>query len=80
MPGMERLLTLGEAWSDFFAWIKTQEAWAKIPRNQKQYLYKADSDLASGRLGQRRIRGILSKYAPDRYEFIEGVVVRDVNI
>ena len=76
LPGMERMLTPAEAWHDFFAWIKTQENWADIPRTEKQYLYKADSDLAKCRLGQKRIRGILRKYAPDRYEFVEGVVVR----
>lgn len=73
MP-MDKVITPNEAWDDFFVWIKTQPAWAAMALKDKQYIYRANSDRAKGWVIDRRIKTILEKHAPARYEF-RGVVI-----
>jgi len=72
---MEKQLTPEQAWADFWMWIKTQREWADIKRRPKQYLYKAAKDYRENKLGQSRIKSLLTKYAKDRYRFEERVIL-----
>ena len=73
MP-MDKVITPNEAWDDFFVWIKTQPAWAEMSLRDKQYIYKANTHRLQGWVIDRRIKTILEKHAPARYEF-RGVVI-----
>ena len=71
-------LTPIEAWADFWKWIRLPEQaaeWAGLTRAEKQYLYKANIHAGVGVLGERRIRALLTKYAPARYEFRTAVIL-----
>jgi len=66
------------AWDDFWIWIKEQPIWSDkdaLPIMQKRYLYKAKWAREKGHLGRERVRNILEKYAPERYDFKEIVVL-----
>jgi hypothetical protein len=43
---------------------------------QRQYLYKAVKAAREGNLGAARIKSLLTKYAPERYEFRETVILK----
>lgn len=76
---MERHLTAGEAWADFWQWIREPqqaERWKRISREEKNYLGKIDIHHREGKLGEKRIKNALAKYAPDRYQYVGGFVVR----
>ena len=62
-------LTIPEAWADFWAHIKASPQWGDIPRQDKQYLYKARAAANAGTLGIHRLRMLADKYAPGRYRF-----------
>ena len=72
---MKELTTI-EAWEHFWGEIKTSPEWPEIPREEKQYLYKAAKAAREGRLGERRIISLLNRYAPGRYEFRQVVVLK----
>ncbi len=72
---MDKTLTPSEAWTDFFNWIKTSEKWSDISRQDRQYMYVADSHFKHGKLGAKRIQTILTKHAPERYEFRSVVIL-----
>lgn len=77
---MEKQLTYLEAWVDFWQWIRQpeqQRRWADIDRKVKQYLYKANIDYNSNRLGYERTKNILMEHATDRYDFREAVILKD---
>lgn len=77
---MEKQLTYLEAWADFWQWIRQPEQaprWADIDRQKKQYLYKANIDYNSSRLGYERTKNLLMEYAPDRYDFREAVILKE---
>jgi len=77
---MERHLTAGEAWQDFWRWIREPEQadrWRDISREEKNYLGKADIHHRQGKLGDTRIKNALEKYAPDRYTAVGGFIVKE---
>lgn len=77
--GMEKQLSVLDAWQDFFAWIRLPEQkplWAAIPRKKKQYIYKAEIARKEGKLGYERVKSILLEYAPKRYLFNVVVTLR----
>ena len=73
---MDKLLTPGEAWDDF--WMNVKPAiWEGITPKERNALQQARR-AAEGRvkikgkivpLGDRRLRAILEQYAPQRYTF-----------
>lgn len=75
---MEKHLDHIAAWDDFWIWIKEQPVWSDkdaLPTMQKRYLYKAKWARDKGHLGRERVKNILEKYAPTRYDFREIVVL-----
>jgi hypothetical protein len=75
---MIREITPLEAWADFWKWIRLPDnsaVWAGLSRAQKQYLYKANIHAGGGVLGEKRIRALLERYAPERYEFRTSVIL-----
>lgn len=68
----ERILTTIEAWDDFEANVLPgiSEHW-KIMNTLNQ----ARRDRARGLLGQKRIKNLLEKHAPDRYRFEQRVIL-----
>lgn len=63
-------MTYLEAYDDFRKWIPTQPAWQTLTKGEKQYIAKADQARRLKRLGVDRIKSMLTKYAPDRYDFM----------
>lgn len=71
---MQKQITYKEAWDDFFLWIKDQDIWKdreQMPRSVKQYIDRANRHSRAGHLGRERARGIIEKYAPGRYKFLD---------
>lgn len=66
-----------EAWADFLVWIKKQPCWKGMPRTDKQYLARAEFDRRRGKLGHIRIQTLLTRHAPERYEFQITVIIKD---
>lgn len=76
---MEKALTHKEAWADFCRWLDSSKAAgeiARIPKDVQEARY-ADSGLRPHGLGEKRIKSLLTKYAPDRYEFRESVILKE---
>ena len=70
--------TYYEAWDDFVGWVKKQAIWhdkEKMPRSVKQYIDRANRDRKNGNLGRDRAKGIIEKYAPGRYVFLDSVEI-----
>lgn len=78
---MLRHLTPLEAFNDFLTWVHESGTWADLTTKERNRIITARRDrdgLRSGLgLGYARIRDILTKYAPDRYEFRESVILRE---
>lgn len=72
---MDTQLTPIEAWETFWPWVRLQPAWQKMTRRERQYIYKAVKAHRGGNLGPARIKSLLTKYAPDRYRFLETVIL-----
>jgi hypothetical protein len=81
---MERQVTPMEAWEDFYRWISEQSK--RIPKEVQQAKYDRDNagkPIVSGKrkfragLGETRIRRLLEKYAPDRYQFSTTVIIKE---
>ena len=71
---MKQRMTHTEAWKDFFKWVKKQPIWKdkqEMPRNVKQYIDRANRDNTRGHLGRDRAKGIIEKFAPGRYSFLD---------
>lgn len=69
-----------EAWDNFWLWLRGQPKWQEISRAEKNELYKAHRARTTGRpynLGWERIKSLLDKHAPGRYEFREVVILHD---
>jgi hypothetical protein len=76
---MEKQLTHMEAWHDFYRWMESRRDAGDIPRIPKdvqEAKYAASGDRKHG-LGQKRIKNLLTKYAMDRYEFRESVILHE---
>ena len=77
---MEKHLTAGEAWADFWKWLQEGEGksvWAALDRNKRNYIHKANHNHKRGTLGYIRIKNILLEHAPDRYKAVEGFILKD---
>lgn len=77
--GMEKQITIREAWADFYEWGKRQPFWKDLTKQELRRMYDAQADYKGSRgqgLGHDRIKSILTKYAPGRYEFRETVILR----
>ena len=77
--GMEKALTHHEAWADFCQWIESQKEAgeiARIPKDIQEAKYAAAGYRPYG-LGEKRIKSLLTKYAPERYEFRESVILKE---
>lgn len=73
---MENTLTHKEAWADFCRWMESRRAAGEIsaiPKDVQEAKYAEDGRRRHG-LGEKRIKKLLTKYAPDRYRF-ESVVI-----
>lgn len=67
-----------EAWNDFFEWMKTRRMSgdiAQIPKDVQEAHY-ANAGRRKHPLGEKRIHALLTKYAPERYEFRAAVILR----
>ncbi len=76
---MEKTLTHMEAWEDFYLYMETQRdcgAISQIPKDVQEAKYAAAGERPH-RLGEKRIKNLLRKYAPDRYEFRESVILKE---
>lgn len=76
---MDKVLTHKEAWADFCQWLDSRKAAgdiARIPKDVQEAKY-ADGGLRPHRLGEKRIKSLLRKYAPGRYEFRESVILHE---
>lgn len=79
---MNKEVTPLAAFGDFLEWIKQPVQagrWSEITREQKQYIGKAVIDARAGRLGTARIKTILTRHAPERYEFQITVKIKNLN-
>lgn len=77
--GMENTLTHKEAWADFCRWMESRRDAGEIsaiPKDVQEAKYAEDGRRRHG-LGDKRIKNLLTKYAPDRYEFRETVILKD---
>ena len=77
--GMELNMTHMEAWKDFYKWMESRRdagEISKIPKDVQEAKYAANGDRKHG-LGEKRIKNLLARYAPDRYEFRETVILKD---
>jgi len=81
---MERQATPMEAWEDFYRWISEQSK--RIPKEVQQAKYDRDNagkPIVSGKrkfragLGETRIRRLIEKYAPERYQFLTTVIIKE---
>lgn len=69
-----------EAWRHFYEWVRKQPVWKSMPHGERKRIYDAQADANGTRgkaLGVRRIRRILEKHAPGKYEFQEVVVYHE---
>lgn len=76
--GMEKTLTIREAWADFYEWAKTNKILTGLPKAERRRVYDAQADYLGSRgqkLGNERIKDIIEKYAPERYRFEQRVIL-----
>lgn len=78
---MEKQLTPLEAFSDFLFWLENSGTWNELTPAEKNRVITArrdrDGKRAPIKLGVERIKSILTSYAPGRYEFREGVIIKE---
>lgn len=76
---MSTPMTPDQAWEDFYKWIRQQPEWSNIQGKERQRIYEANAAFKGQRkhpLGYSRIKDILSRYARDRYEFREQIILK----
>ena len=69
-----------EAWNHFYEWVRQQPEWKALPEKERKRIYDAQADATGTRgkaLGPRRIKKLLDKYAPGKYEFREVVTFHE---
>ena len=74
---MEQAITHMEAWNNFFNWMLSRQSAGEIaamPKDIQEAKYAASGERRYG-LGEKRIKNLLPKYAPDRYRFEERVIL-----
>lgn len=69
----ERIISTAEAWRDFR--VNIFPALNGIPWQEMNTIKQALRDEARDLLGEKRIKKLLTKYAPDRYRFEERVIL-----
>lgn len=68
-----------EAWEDFYKWMESRRDAGEInaiPKDVQEAKY-AKEGLRRHGLGDKRIKSILTKYAPGRYTFSEIVTINE---
>lgn len=68
---------LSDAWGHFLDYLKESGEYDLLNKADRQYIYKATSDLNSGKLGETRAQNIFDKHAPGRYIVRVVVAIRD---
>jgi hypothetical protein len=72
-------LSQQEAFDDFLKWVKVSGVWDTLSVKDKNRIITARRDNAgkrkTRRLGYERLKSILITYAPDRYKFLEMVIL-----
>ena len=76
----KKILSPSDTWTDFWGWIKEQDSWQNLSREERQYLDKTNRHIQAGKVGLERLTNALNKYAPDRYEFKGGFILHDEKI
>ena len=77
--GMDKHLTPAEAWADFLQHMeqrKNNGEISRIPKDVQEGKYAAEGLRRHG-LGEKRIKRLLEKYAPERYEFRGVFILHD---
>lgn len=72
-------MTHMEAWNDFYKWMESRRDSGEIsaiPKDVQEAKYAANGTRRHP-LGEKRIKNLLTKYAPGRYEFREAVILKD---
>lgn len=75
---MENRMTHASAWVDFYNWMTdrlTRGEFMRIPADVQEAKYAFEGKRRYG-LGEKRIKALLTKYAPDRYDFLEFVILK----
>ncbi len=70
---------MAEAWADFYKWMQEKKKngdFARMPSDVQEANY-AFLKRRTSKLGDTRIERLLTKYAPDRYEFRSVVIVHE---
>lgn len=78
---MEKQLSPKEAFLDFLQWMQERKSAgiiSAIPKDVQEAKY-ANEGQRQYPLGEKRIKTLLGKYAPDRYEF-RGIVILKENV
>lgn len=66
-----KAMTPGEAWEDFFRWVKLPENWRLIDRRGRDRIGKAQRRYLSNQpapLGAEGVASLLNDYAPGMWE------------
>lgn len=78
---MEKQLSPEQAFDDFLIWVHDSGIWSTLDKKERNRIITARRDRKEKRgdfrLGHRRIKSLLTKYAPDRYEFREAVIIHE---
>lgn len=75
---MEITLTPHQAWDDFYKWMQERRDagdFGQIPKQVQEAQYAYTGKRRYG-LGEKRIRALLERYAPERYEFRTAVILK----
>lgn len=76
---MEKVVSHMEAWKDFYEWMQKRKDSGEIiaiPKDVQEAKYAYTGERRYG-LGEKRIKSLLAKYAPERYEFRESVIIHE---
>lgn len=78
---MQKPLTPIEAFNDFLDWVQESGKWETLTKQERNRIITARRDRDGLRrglgLGTDRIKSILFKHAPGRYEYVEGFILKD---
>lgn len=66
-----------DVWPDFWAWFRQQPEWAAMGRNERNYLFRTQTAHKKGEVGNERIKALINKHAPKRYEYRGVFIVKE---
>lgn len=66
-----------DVWPDFWEWFRQQPEWDAMGRNERNYLFRTQTAYKKGGVGNERVKSLIKKYAPERYEFRGVFIVRE---